>query len=44
MVAAESEFSLVTLNSIEEYTLSTIAIADRQIFLRTSDHLYRIGL
>ena len=40
---AGSEFELIAENVIDEYTLSSLAISDGQIFLRTDSYLYAIG-
>ena len=37
------EFEVVAENVVDEYTLSSIAISDGRLFLRTSKHLYCIG-
>ena len=37
------KFEVVAENPIEEYTLSTFAISNGQLFLRTEKHLYAIG-
>ena len=42
VLAAGPEFRVLAENDMEEYTLSSLAIADGQIFLRTADHLYCI--
>jgi outer membrane protein assembly factor BamB len=36
-------FELLAENVIDEYTLSSLAIAGGRIFLRTAKHLYAIG-
>jgi outer membrane protein assembly factor BamB len=41
--AAGPEFKVVAENAIEEYTLSSVAVSNGQIFLRTEKHLYAIG-
>ena len=41
--AAGSEFQVIAENDIDEYTLSSLAVSDGQILLRTADHLYCIG-
>ena len=43
VVAATPEFEILAENDIGEYTLSSMAIVDGQIFLRTAEHLYCIG-
>ena len=40
---AGSEFELLAENATDEYTLSSVAISDGQIFLRTDSFLYAIG-
>lgn len=42
VVAAADQFEILAENDIDEYTLSSIAVADGQIYLRSADHLYRI--
>lgn len=41
--AAGPKFELLAENPTNEYTLSTIAVSDGQLFLRTDSHLYAIG-
>ena len=36
-------FKLVAENAVDEYTLSSIAVSNGQIFLRAEKHLYAIG-
>ena len=36
-------FAPVAENSVDEYVLSSIAVSEGQLFLRTSKHLYAIG-
>jgi outer membrane protein assembly factor BamB len=43
VIAATGEFEILAENDVDEYTLSSMAIVDGQIFLRTADHLYCIG-
>jgi outer membrane protein assembly factor BamB len=44
VVKAGPEFELLATNELDEtYTLSSIAVVDRQLFIRTSTHLYCIG-
>jgi outer membrane protein assembly factor BamB len=43
VVAATETFEILAENDVDEYTLSSLAIADGQIFLRTADHLYCIA-
>jgi outer membrane protein assembly factor BamB len=40
---AGPKFELVAENAVDEYTLSSVAISNGQIFLRTDKHLYAIG-
>ncbi|MCZ6727847.1 MAG: PQQ-binding-like beta-propeller repeat protein [Acidobacteria bacterium] len=42
VVAAEREFRLLAINDLEEYTESSIAVADECLLIRTKDHLYCI--
>ena len=42
VVAAAETFEILAENDIGEYTLSSIAVADGEIYLRSADHLYRI--
>ena len=42
VVEAGPEFRVLAENHLEEYTLSSLAVAGGQIFLRTADHLYCI--
>ena len=37
------EFELLATNEVDDYCLSSLAISDGQIFLRTTKHLYAIG-
>ena len=41
--SAGPKFELLAENPTEEYTLSTIAASQGQLFLRTEKHLYAIG-
>jgi outer membrane protein assembly factor BamB len=41
--AAGPKFALLAENAVDEYTLSSVAISNGQIFLRTEAHLYAIG-
>jgi len=43
VVKAGPEFEVLAENALEEYVLSSPAISDGQIFLRTAGHLYVIG-
>ena len=36
-------FQIVAENAVDEYTLSSVAVSNGQIFLRTEKHLYAIG-
>jgi outer membrane protein assembly factor BamB len=40
---AGPKFELLAENAVDEYTLSSIAISQGQLFLRTDKHLYAIG-
>jgi outer membrane protein assembly factor BamB len=37
------KFETVAENAVNEFVLSSIAVSDGQIFLRSSAHLYAIG-
>ena len=41
--SAGPKFELIAENAVDEYTLSSIAISQGQLFLRTDKHLYAIG-
>jgi outer membrane protein assembly factor BamB len=41
--AAGPKFEVVAENAVDEYTLSSIAVSQSQLFLRTDRHLYAIG-
>jgi outer membrane protein assembly factor BamB len=43
VVKAGSKFEILAENKLDEYTLSSPAVSDSQIFLRTAKHLYCIG-
>jgi outer membrane protein assembly factor BamB len=43
VVKAGPEFEVMAENHLDEYCLSSPAISDGQIFIRTSGHLYCIG-
>ena len=43
VVKAGAKFEVLAENKLDEYTLSSPAISDGQIFLRTAKHLYCIG-
>ncbi len=43
VLAAADSFEVLARNAIGEYTLSSLAISDGRIFLRTAGHLYCIG-
>ena len=40
---AGPKFELLAANAVDEYTLSTIAVSDRRLYLRTEKNLYAIG-
>jgi hypothetical protein len=40
---AGPDFEILAENNIDEYVLSTLAISDGQIFLRSDKALYAIG-
>jgi hypothetical protein len=40
---AGPKFEILAENPSEEYTLSTIAVSKKQLFLRTEKFLYAIG-
>lgn len=42
--SAGPTFEILAENAVEEYTLSSIAISQGQLFLRTDKHLYAIGV
>jgi outer membrane protein assembly factor BamB len=43
VVEAGPEFRVLGRSSVEEYTLSSLAVAGGQLFLRTAEHLYCIA-
>ena len=43
VLKAGPQFEILAENNVNDYCLSTIAISDGQIFLRTSQDLYAIG-
>ena len=43
VVKAGTEFAVLAENKLEEYTLSSPAVSEGQLFLRTAGHLYCIG-
>jgi len=43
VLSAGPEFEVLAENTLSGYTLSSIAVSDGQIFLRTADYLYCIG-
>lgn len=43
VIKAGAEFEVLAENPLDEYTLSSPAISDGQIFIRTTKHLYCIG-
>jgi len=42
-VAAGPKFEVLAENPLNDYALSSPAISDGQIFIRTAAHLYAIG-
>jgi outer membrane protein assembly factor BamB len=40
---AGSKFEVLAENAVNEFVLSTVAVSQGQLFLRSSDHLYAIG-
>ncbi len=43
MVAAGPEFRVLAQNELDGYTLSSIAVSDGRLYLRTDRYLYCIG-
>ena len=43
VVRAGPQFEILAENTVDEYTLASLAVAGKQIFLRTAEHLYCIG-
>ena len=43
VIEAGPAFKVLSENNLDEYTLSSLAISNGQIFLRTANHLYCIG-
>lgn len=43
VIKAAAEFEVLAENTIDEYTLSSLALSDGQIFLRTAEHLWCLG-
>jgi len=43
VVAAGPKFEVLAENALNEYTLSSPAISDGRIYIKTSGHLYAIG-
>ena len=41
--SAGPEFRILAENMMDEYTLSSVAISDGQLFLRTDSFLYAVG-
>jgi len=41
--SAGPEFEVISENDIGEYSLSSLAVSNGQLLLRTADHLYCIG-
>lgn len=43
VLAAGPEFRVLAENTVDEYTLASLAVADGHIYLRTAGHLFAIG-
>jgi hypothetical protein len=43
VMRAGPKFEVLAENPLNDYTLSSIAVSDGQLFLRTTGHLYVIG-
>ena len=43
VIKAGPQFEVLAENDLAEYTLSSPAVSDGQLFIRTSGHLYCIG-
>jgi outer membrane protein assembly factor BamB len=43
VIAPGREFKILAVNSLEEPTLASMAVASGSVFMRTASHLYRIG-
>ncbi len=43
VLAAGREFRVLAENAVDEYTLSSLAVADGRLYLRTAENLYCIG-
>jgi outer membrane protein assembly factor BamB len=43
VLAAAAEFRLLARNELPGFTLSSPAISEGQLFLRTAEHLYAVG-
>jgi outer membrane protein assembly factor BamB len=43
VVSAGPKFEILAENALNEYTLSSPAISDGRIYIKTSGHLYAIG-
>jgi outer membrane protein assembly factor BamB len=43
VIRVEPQFEILAENTLDEYTLASLAVAGGQIFLRTAEHLYCIG-
>jgi hypothetical protein len=43
VIKAGPQFEVLAENDLAEYTLSSPAVSEGQLFLRTSGHLYAIG-
>ena len=44
VIAPGKEFRLLATNSVNGWTLASMAVSDRSIFLRSHDYLYRFGV
>ena len=43
VIAAAGEFEILAESEVDEYTLSSLAVSDGRIYLRTAKHLYCFG-
>ncbi|HXQ70851.1 MAG TPA: PQQ-binding-like beta-propeller repeat protein, partial [Pyrinomonadaceae bacterium] len=43
VIAAGPKFEVLAENALNDYTLSSPAISDGRIYIRTAQHLYSIG-
>ena len=43
VIAPGKEFNLIATNSIDGWTLASMAVSNGSIFLRSMDHLYRFS-